>query len=122
DKVQPVLDAAERESEMALLDAIREQPGVWGMDPVLDALQTGRVDVLVLPWDLDARIWRCAEGWFGGTPEMAKLFCDDPQEVALRDHVWDIARDFGARLEFVRGRPEERLKREFSGIAASVRW
>jgi len=98
------------------------QPGVWGLDAVLDALQLGRVEILVLPWKLDADIWRCADGAVAGKLETAQLFCDNPQKVALRDHVWTLARDFGARLEFVRGKAEERLLRDFNGAAAAVRW
>lgn len=122
ERVTPALEAAERQAELALLERIKEQPGVWGLDPVLDALQLGRVETLVLPWALDARIWRCPEGAVGGTAEMAKLFCEQPQEVALRDHVWQLARDYGARLEFVRGEAEGRLLRDFQGAAASLRW
>lgn len=121
--VEPVLEAAERAAEMQLLDRIKEQPGVWGLDPVLDALQLGRIEVLVLPWSLEARIWRCPEeGMVASTEEIAKMFCDSPVEVPLRDHVWQLLRDFGARGEFVRGAAEQRLLEEFHGIAGLVRW
>jgi hypothetical protein len=33
-----------------------------------------------------------------------------------------LAREFGARLEFVRGEAEQRLMRDFNGGAALVRW
>jgi hypothetical protein len=122
-RVGPALDSAERAAEMALLDRIQEQPGVWGLDPVLDALQLGRVDVLVLPWSLEANIWRCPqEGAVAATPDIARVFCESPVEVALRDHVWQITRDFGAHVEFVRGEPEARLLRDFKGAAALLRW
>jgi DNA-binding protein Fis len=123
ERVFPALEAAERAAENKLLDRIREQPGVWGLDPVLDALQLGRVEVLVLPWALDAKIWRCEkEGFVAATEETAKIFCDSPVQVALRDYVWALAGDYGARLEFLRGEPEQRLMKEFGGAAALLRW
>jgi len=122
ERVLPALEAAERRAEQTLLTRIREQPGVWGLDEGLAALQLGRVETLVLPWTLDARIWRCADGTVTGTREAAGLVCSDPQEVALRDHVWRLARDFGARLELVRGEAETRLQRDFGGAAALLRW
>ena len=122
ERVMPALEAAERQAEMALLDRIAAQGDVWGLDPVLDALQLGRVETLVLPWTLDARIWRCPEGFVAGTAETARILCNEPAEVALRDHVWQLARDYGARLEFVRGEPETRLLGEFKGAAATLRW
>jgi peptide subunit release factor 1 (eRF1) len=33
-----------------------------------------------------------------------------------------LGRDFGAKLEFVRGEAEERLLHEFQGAAALLRW
>jgi hypothetical protein len=122
DRVVPVLEAAERRGELALLERIREQPGAWGLDAVLDALQLGRVEILVLPWRLEATIWRCPDGFVGGTQEMAQLLCPEPQPTPLRDLVWVLGRDFGAKLEFVRGEAEERLLHEFQGAAALLRW
>lgn len=122
ERVQPVLDAAEREAEMRLLDRIQEQPGVWGLDPVIDALQWSRVDVLVLPWSLEAHIWRCPDGAIAASEAAAKAFCDAPVQLPLRDHIWTVARDFGARIEFVRGEAEARLLRDFKGAAALLRW
>ncbi len=123
ERVQPVLEAAERAAEMELLDRIAKQPGARGLDEALDALQMGRVDVLVLPWKLEAKIWRCPkEGVVACSEEMARIFCDEPQQVALRDYVWLLAQEYGARLEFVRGSAEERVLKEFAGAAALLRW
>jgi peptide subunit release factor 1 (eRF1) len=53
---------------------------------------------------------------------MAQLLCPEPQPAPLRDLVWVLGRDFGAKLEFVRGEAEERLLHEFQGAAALLRW
>jgi hypothetical protein len=123
DFVSPTLQQAERAAESALLDRIAAQPGIWGFDPVLDALQLGRVEVLVLPWSVQGTIWHCPDDeFFAGSRQVAESVCAQPVEVPLRAHVWRLARDFGARVEFVRGEPEQRLQREFRGIAALLRW
>jgi hypothetical protein len=123
DFVLPALQQAERAAESALLDRIAAQPGIWGFDPVLDALQLGRVEVLVLPWSVHGTIWHCPDDeFFAGSRQVAESVCAQPVEVPLRARVWRLARDFGARVEFVRGEPEQRLQREFGGIAALLRW
>lgn len=50
------------------------------------------------------------------------MLCDSPVEVPLRDHVWQLLRDFGARGKFVRGVAEQCLPEEFHGVAGVVRW
>ncbi len=84
----------------------------------------GRLSVLLFPWGSEARIWRCPEGWVGGTPEMAGLFCPNQelQEVALRTVIGNLVADFGARLEFVHGEAEQRLLTKFGGLAGLPRW
>ncbi|MEW5882405.1 MAG: VLRF1 family aeRF1-type release factor [Pseudomonadota bacterium] len=123
DFVLPSLQQAERAAESALLDRIAAQPGIWGFDPVLDALQMGRVEVLVLPWSVEGTLWHCPDDdFFAGSRQTAQSVCAQPVEVPLRKHVWQLARDYGARVEFVRGEPEQRLLREFRGMAALLRW
>lgn len=124
ERVTPALEAAERAEEQALLDQIRDLPGIWGIDPTLDALQMGQLSVLVAPWNLETRVWRCPEGWVAETEERARLMCmgGEPEEVSLRDIIVDLAMGFGTRLEFVRGEAEERLLREFHGLAGLRRW
>jgi len=122
-RVEPVLEAAERQGEMALLDEIREQPGIWGLEPVIDALQIGQIDTLVVPFDLDAKIWTCPDlGFLAADPEKLKEVCEEVAELNLGDHIFALARDYGTRLEFVEGEPKDRLMREFEGIAAKRRW
>jgi hypothetical protein len=124
EKVAPALEAAERKEEEDLLDQIRNQPGVWGLGPTLDALQEGRVAVLGAPWQLETHIWRCSEGWVGDTGTKAHTFCPDeqPKEVALKDVIDRLAVDFGTRLEFLRGQPEQTLLKELGGLAGLLRW
>jgi hypothetical protein len=121
-EVEPALEEAERREELRTLDAIREQPGLWGVDPVLDALQLGRVKRWVLPWSLNEKIWRCEEGFVAATRATAEIICEQPQQVDLREHALNLANEFGADIEFVRGEAERRLQQEMGGMAALVRW
>lgn len=121
--LEPVLLEAERRGEMALLEQVREQGGLWGADAVLDALQLGKVRRWILPWSLDLRVWRCLEdGFVAASRDTALLVCPDPREEPLRDHVWSLASQYGADPEFVRGEAEQRLAREMGGMAALLRW
>jgi hypothetical protein len=124
EKVLPVLTQVEREQELALLQQIKEQPGVWGIDPTLDALQAGRLSVLVAPWQLDEQVWVCPNGLMAGTKQAANLFCDgdEPQPVALRDVIVDACAAYATRLEFVSGPAAEQLVNEMKGIAGLLRW
>ncbi|MCS7031433.1 MAG: VLRF1 family aeRF1-type release factor [Gloeomargarita sp. SKYG116] len=122
-RVEPVLFEVERQQELALLNQVQEQPGLWGIDPVLDALQLGRVRRWILPWSLDITVWRCPEdGFVAAMPEIAQVVCAQPEAVALREHVLELAASYGAELEFVRGAAAERLLKEMGGMAALLRW
>ncbi len=124
EKVLPVLMQVEREQEMALLQQIQEQPGVWGIDPTLDALQAGRLSVLAAPWQLDEQVWICSNGLMAGTKQAASLFCDgeEPQPIALRDVIVEACAAYATRLEFVSGPAAEKLINKMKGIAGLLRW
>jgi hypothetical protein len=123
-KVGPVLENLERQGELALLDQIRQQPGVWGLDPTLDALQLGRLDVLVAPWNLDARILRSPGGVVAATPEPLEVLCpgQPKEDVLLRDVLPELCEAYATRLEIVSGPAEEKLMKEFGGLAGRLRW
>lgn len=122
ESVFPVLEEVERNAELKLLEQTKEQ-GLWGTDAVLDTLQAGRVQVWILPWSLQAEAWYCKEeNFIAATEETAKIICGQPEKVAIRDYVWDFSTAFGTRLEFVRGKAEQKLLREMDGMAALLRW
>ncbi len=123
-KVAPVLEKLEREGELALLEEIQRQPGVWGLDPTLEALQLGRLDVLVAPWNTDARVLRTPGGVVAATPEPLEILCPGQprEEVLLRDVLPELCEAYATRLEIVSGPAEEKLMKEFGGLAGRLRW
>jgi len=123
-KVGPVLDKLERDGELALLEEIRTQPGVWGLDPTLDALQLGRLDLLVVPWNVDVRVLRTPSGIVAATPEPLEVLCpgEPREEVLLRDVMCELCEAYATRLEIVSGPAEEKLLKEFGGLAGRLRW
>ncbi len=123
-RIFPEIERIEREKEVELITQIKEQPGVWGLDNVLDALQMGRLYILVVPWNLDVEAWRCSEaGLVFADEETAREFCpNEVEKVRLKDIVVSLAADYGARLEFVRGEAERLLLETMDGIAGLTRW
>ncbi len=122
-RVEPVLQETERKAELALLQEIREQPGIWGIDPVLAALQLGQVQRWVLPWSLELTVWHCPhDGFVAASRETAAIMCEQPRLVSLREHVLRLAFEYGVKIEFVRGEAEQCLLDEMGGMAALRRW
>jgi len=123
-KVMPVLEQVEQTHEQSLLEQVVRQPGVWGVDPTLNALQEGRLSLLIAPWYLDAQVWMTPEGLLAASREQAVLLApdSDPQPVALRDVLVDACAAFATRLEFGTGAAQERLMRDFNGLAGIFRW
>jgi len=123
-KVFSEIEKIERQKEVELINEIKEQPGIWGLENVLDALQMGRLYILVVPWNMDVEVWRCADsGLIFPDEETAREFCPDEMErVRLRDVIVGVAADYGTRIEFVRGEAEDILQEEMDGIAGLTRW
>ncbi|GIV33081.1 MAG: hypothetical protein KatS3mg031_0616 [Chitinophagales bacterium] len=122
-KAEPAVVAHERQKELRLLAAIKEQPGIWGTDPVLDALHMGRVKTWVLPWSLEQKIWICKEEKYAAaTEELARILCDQPELVPLREYALQLAADYGCEIDFVRGEAEQELLNTMHGMAALLRW
>lgn len=121
-RVTPFVAESRQARELALLQDLRER-GMWG-PRILEALQMGRLHLLVAPWSLNARVLRCAGGLVVEDQRAAEAFCPGQvaQEVALRDVLADLATAHGARLEFVKGQAEARLLGEFGGLAGLPRW
>jgi hypothetical protein len=123
-RLEPVIASSIEAREMALLDEVRER-GRWTISTVLQALQMGRVHLLVAPWNPGAKVLRASGGLVVEDPRELEAYClEEPtaQEVNLRDVLPDLAEAHGARPEFVQGKAEARLHQEFGGLAGLSRW
>ncbi|MCS7012427.1 MAG: VLRF1 family aeRF1-type release factor [Chloroherpetonaceae bacterium] len=122
-KVEPEIVAYERAKELQLLEQIKNQPGIWGVDPVLDALQLGRVRLWVLPWHLDQTVWYCPDDqYLAATKDIADRLCQQPIQVSIKDYAFEVASTYGTDIDFVCGEAETRLLKEMGGMAALLRW
>ena len=122
-KIEPIVIDHERKKELMLIKEIKDQPGLWGIDEVLNAVQMGRVKTWVLPWSLNINVWICnTEKLVSSSREILEQFCDSPKLVQLREIVIDLASEFGANIEFVRGDAEKQLIEEMNSMAALLRW
>ncbi|WP_337868998.1 VLRF1 family aeRF1-type release factor [Meiothermus sp.] len=121
--VSEVIERVERSEEEALLEQVR-QKGVGGLEQVLSLLQEGRLQYVLVPWHLQEKAWRCADGWVGSSPQAAQAHSPGQpvEEVELKQALPELAARYGTELEFVHGAVEERLRRELGGLAGMVRW
>lgn len=121
--VEKELPPLERERENKLLDQLREK-GVSGVDQVVKLLQEGRIHLLVAPWKLEAKVYRCASGLVLMASEEAQTLCpqDGVKEASLKEVLPELAQAYAAKLEFVHGEAEQRLLQVFGGLAGLTRW
>ncbi len=122
--VKDAIDEAELKYELALLDKVQES-GNWGMQEVLALLRNRQADILIVPYNPDTTV-HVATGSrvFGASrEELEALDPDDPIETKpLTAALSEIAEQGNVHVEFVANEAEERLERDFAGIAALRRW
>lgn len=120
--VQGLLEPLQRERETRLLDELAER-GVAGLDQTLELLQQGGLQLLVTPWNPKGRVYRAPDGWVGAsTPGAVAHGASQIEEVELKQVLPELVASYGTRLEFVHGPAEERLHRDFGGLAGLPRW
>ena len=121
--VKDLIDEAELEHEMKLLDSIRES-GVWGLQETLTMLQEHRIHTLVIPWTVTQQVYRSAGGRISASEEEAKVLFPDEEvtEVRLLEVLPDLVKQTNTTLEFVEHEAETRLNNDFGGMASVKRW
>jgi len=120
-RLEPVLEEVERREEVRLLERLEEAypKAVFGPE-VLARVQEGRVELWVLPWHLDQRVYAC-ESLYLADEAQALGSCEAPEAKPLAVVLPELASGYAAKLEFVRGEAERRLL-ERGGMAALLRW
>jgi len=122
ERIAPVLREAEEREEMQLIADAQSPKGVCGLQNVLEAIQMARLQVLILPWDLHAKVYKCKDEMIFANPEEAQEHDPSYEEVELKKEVFQLAAQYATRIEFVDGAMKEKLYNELQGIAGLVRW
>ncbi len=116
--VKDVIDEAEAQRELALLDRARES-GVAGRHETLSLLQQHRLRTVLVPWVLNDTVYQTESGHVALSEEEAGvLYPGEPvTQVRLLEVLPGLAADSGAAIEFTDGPAEQRLLDEFGGMA-----
>lgn len=122
EKITPLLEKTENDEEKKYFDLVYQGFGISGLSDVLEALQIGRLQILLLPWDFDAKAYKCEDGLIFGFLDEAKIHCDNPAEINLREYITELAEEYSAKIEFVKADIKDKLYSEFGGIAGVCRW
>ena len=120
-RLEPVLAELERQAEVKLLEKLEEAYPKAAFGPeVLERVQEGRVELWVLPWHLNGKVYACS-GFYLAEEAQALGSCEKPEEKPLALVLPELAAGYAAKLEFVRGEAERRLL-ERGGMATLLRW
>lgn len=84
ERVTPILRKAEEREEMQLIADAQSPKGVCGLQNVLEDIQMGRLQVLILPWDLHAKVYKCKDEMIFANPEEAQEHDSSYEEVELK--------------------------------------
>jgi len=122
ERIAPVLREAEEREEMQLIADAQSPKGVCGLQNVLEAIQMARLQVLILPWDLHAKVYKCKDEMIFANLAEAQEHDPSYEEVELKKEVFLLAAQYATRIEFVDGAMKEKLYNELQGIAGIVRW
>jgi peptide subunit release factor 1 (eRF1) len=123
-RIEGVIGRVEAEGERRLLEQIRES-GTWGVERCLEELQQGRLQVVAVPWDLQADAWVVSEIDYVTTDEQRARGQANGHRVEQRPLLAilpELAAAYGARVEFLRGENAERVHSELGGLAGLLRW
>lgn len=121
--VSDLIARIEEEHESELLEEVREA-GVTGLHDSLTLLQEHRLHTVVVPWILEASVFRAEDGRVATGRQEAGVLSpgQNVTEVRLLEVLPGLAEQSGARLEFVAGEAETRLREEFGGLAGLKRY
>jgi len=122
EKINPLIEKIEYDEEKYYFDLVYQGFGISGLSDVLEALQIGRLQVLLLPWDFDSKAYKCEDGLIFGFIDDAKKHCKNPVEINLREYITDLAEEYSTKIEFVKDDIKDKLYSEFGGIAGVCRW
>jgi peptide subunit release factor 1 (eRF1) len=124
DLVQPFIADCECKSENVLIENVAEQ-GIHGIEPTLEALQAGRLQTVIAPYEHDQTVYMCSETLYV-TSSLGDLERHCPNQhhelVLLQEVLPDLVASHGARLTYVHAENENKLLQTFAGLAGLKRW
>lgn len=123
DPLTEMVRAALHDEDEAYLARLAED-GLTGTGLVLDALQRGELELVVVPADDDVEVVRClGSGWMAADEASVRQVCpDDPIErVALKERILEASRAGRARLRILRGVDARRLQEQIGPVAGLPR-
>jgi peptide subunit release factor 1 (eRF1) len=121
--VQPCITRYEEGAEQRLLDQVQEE-GIKGVEATLEALQAGRLQTVIAPYEYDQTVYVCSETLYV-TSSLADLKRHCPNqhhELALLQEVLpDLVASHGPKLTYLHHN-ETKLVQTFAGLAGLKRW
>ncbi|MDZ7799184.1 MAG: VLRF1 family aeRF1-type release factor [Trueperaceae bacterium] len=123
DPLTEVVRSALHEEDEAYLNRLARD-GLTGTGVVLDALQRGTLELVVVPADHDVEVVRClGSGWMAEDEAAVRQVCpSDPIErVPLKERLLAAVRTGRARLRILRGPDAKRLQDRIGPIAGLPR-
>lgn len=122
--VLPTIDEVEAQHELGVLEQVRNR-GTSGINSVLTLIRRSQVDVLVVPFHMDATFWQAQGSRIvsDSLEELKTLSPDDEyREVRFSAVLPELVASTNMTVEFVEGEAERILTEELGGLAALRRW
>lgn len=109
-----------------LMQALQERP-VLGLDDCLTKLQQGALELLFIPWDLDATLYEAREtGHVASTPGQARALSPSPDVPVIaspaRSKLIELADAHATDIQFTRSGASDSPFDAVKGVAGVPRW
>jgi len=126
DAVTPLIDEEIDRRRVAQLEQIQDE-GILGLADCLQRLHRGQLELLLVPWDLDAELHVEAEtGVVATTPGQARTLSGrsdaEVEAVDAREQLVALADTSGCQIEFTRVGASTSPFDEVQGVAGIARW
>jgi hypothetical protein len=124
--VREQLDEQLRRRRLELLAKLSEH-GVLGLEDCLTKLQRGQLQLLFVPWDLDAELFvESATGQVATSPGQARALSGANNArvapVRARSKLVELADSFSTEIEFIRAGASKSPFDAIRGVAGLPRW
>ena len=122
--LEPCIERHRQAKEKSLLEHLQET-GVQGLEPTLEALQAGRLQVLVAWQESEYTVYRCSESGYvaASLSGIAKHCPEQTHElVLLHDVLPELTESFATKLCYLSDETAQVLTSAGVGLAGLKRW